>query len=169
MYNILFEELGASLGHGGYLKLGDKSDEMTVDAVVRQLKVTPRTLRYYEEIGLITPASRSSGGHRLYNQKNIERVTQILSLKEDLGFSLDEIREILDAEKSLETLRETFKQNRHNYNSQKDAVDKYIVVLRSLIGKMDAKIKNLSSMRNTYQERLDRSLKFIEDNGASQE
>lgn len=142
--------------------MGDISEEMTVDAVVRQLKVTPRTLRYYEEIGLITPA-RSSGGHRLYNERNIDRVKQILSLKEELGFSLDEIRSILDAQKSLETLREAFRQNSHDYDSQKDAVDQSIIVLRSLISKMDAKIENLSAMRNTYQERLDRSLQFIED------
>lgn len=142
--------------------MGDISEEMTVDAVVRQLKVTPRTLRYYEEIGLITPA-RSSGGHRLYNERNIDRVKQILSLKEELGFSLDEIRAILDAQKSLETLREAFRQNSHDYDSQKDAVDQSIIVLRSLISKMDAKIENLSAMRNTYQERLDRSLQFIED------
>lgn len=137
-----------------------KETEMTIDAVVRQLNVTPRTLRYYEEIGLITPASRSSGGHRLYNQTNIDRVKQIISLKQELGFSLDEIKEILSAEKSLETLKETFRQKDDGDDSRRDVTNKSIEVLQALIDKMDAKIQSVSSLRNTYQERLDRVVKF---------
>lgn len=142
----------------------EKEIEMTVDAVVRQLNITPRTLRYYEEIGLITPASRSSGGHRLYNQTNVDRVKQIIGLKQELGFSLDEIKEILNAEKSLETLKETFRKNNNGEDSQKEIADRYIEVLQQLIYKMDAKIQSVSSLRNTYQERLDRVLKAQKSN-----
>lgn len=136
---------------------------MTVEDVVSQLRVTPRTLRYYEEIGLITPAGRSSGGHRLYDQPNIDRLQQIFRLKDHLGFTLQEIREILDAEESLEGLRETFRQNNQSLSSQQTSIDKYIDVLNTLVAKMDAKIESISTMRNTYQERLERSQKFRDD------
>lgn len=148
----------------GVMKMGENSmTEMTVDAVVRQLNVTPRTLRYYEEIGLIKPCARSSGGHRLYNQANVEHVKQIMGLKEVLGFSLDEIREILDAERSLDSLRDTFRQAKENLDTQMTVVDTYIRLLEDLIRKMDAKIENIASMRTMYQERLERSLRFREE------
>ncbi|GMA63136.1 MerR family transcriptional regulator [Alicyclobacillus fastidiosus] len=136
---------------------------LTVEAVVRQLGVTPRTLRYYEEVGLITPTARTSGGHRLYDQSTIDRLEQILRLKENLGFSLQGIREILDAEQSLECLRQTFRQGGQTEDEQRSVVDRYIEVLGELIDKMDKKIESITAMRNMYQERLDRSIRFRDE------
>ena len=64
------------------LKIGD---------VARLVGTTPRTIRYYEEIGLLPPAAdRPSGGHRAYGQAEVERLREILRLKELLGVSLDD-------------------------------------------------------------------------------
>lgn len=54
-----------------------------------------RTVRYYEEVGLVTPTDRTSGGFRLYTDDDIERLALAKDLK-PLGFSLDEMRELLD-------------------------------------------------------------------------
>ncbi|KYP81779.1 hypothetical protein AYW79_09120 [Ferroacidibacillus organovorans] len=137
--------------------------ELTVEAVLRQLPLTPRTLRYYEEVGLIAPSSRTSGGHRLYDQKTVERLQQILRLKENLGVSLQEIREILDAEQALDALRQSFHQNRQDHERQLEYTDRYIEVLRQLIEKMDEKIESVTAMRDRYQERLQKSLYFREN------
>lgn len=136
---------------------------MTVEAVVRQLGVTPRTLRYYEEVGLITPTARTSGGHRLYDQRTIDQLAQILRLKEHMGFSLQEIKDILEAEKSLDELRQSFQESGADRNKQRDVVLRYIQVLRGVIGKIDAKLENLSKMRDTYQDQLERSIRFLQD------
>ena len=56
-----------------------------------------RTLRYYEEVGLLEPSSRSSGGERRYSTTDIERVLRIRELKSLMGFNLDEIKGILAA------------------------------------------------------------------------
>ena len=54
-----------------------------------------RTVRYYEEVGLVTPTDRTSGGFRLYNDEDLERLELARDLK-PLGFSLDQMRELLD-------------------------------------------------------------------------
>ncbi|WP_313801323.1 MerR family transcriptional regulator [Cytobacillus sp.] len=56
--------------------------------------VTVRTLRYYDEIGLIRPASKTEGGHRLYTNEEIKKLQQVQFLKK-VGFTLDEIKNML--------------------------------------------------------------------------
>jgi DNA-binding transcriptional MerR regulator len=54
-----------------------------------------RTVRYYEEFGLVAPSKRTTGGFRLYNEADVERLELIKQMK-PLGFSLEEMRELLD-------------------------------------------------------------------------
>ncbi len=64
---------------------------MTVGEVAKKMGVTVRTLQYYDEEGLFSPSSESEGGRRLYNDKDVIHLYQILSLKH-LGFSLEDIK-----------------------------------------------------------------------------
>lgn len=64
---------------------------MTVGEVAKKMGVTVRTLQYYDEEGLFSPSSESEGGRRLYTDKDVIKLYQILSLKH-LGFSLDDIK-----------------------------------------------------------------------------
>ncbi|KVV55217.1 MerR family transcriptional regulator [Burkholderia cepacia] len=66
---------------------------LTVSDAASRLGVTPRTLKYYEERGLVTP-SRSEGRYRLYDEADLERFARILRLRA-LGFSLHGITEML--------------------------------------------------------------------------
>jgi len=56
--------------------------------------VSTRTIKYYEELGLVSPENRSPGGFRLYNASDVERLQRILRLK-GMGFSLAAVREFL--------------------------------------------------------------------------
>ena len=69
------------------------SELLTVRDAAERLSVTPRTLKYYEERGLVTP-SRSEGRYRLYDENDLERFGRILRLR-SLGFSLHGIVEML--------------------------------------------------------------------------
>ena len=60
--------------------------------------LTPRTLHYYDEIGLLVPSERLAGGQRLYAAADLERIEEIKELKRLLGLSLSEIKRLLDAE-----------------------------------------------------------------------
>lgn len=67
---------------------------MTAGAAAKKMGVTVRTLQHYDREGLLPPSAISEGGRRLYTDKDIIRLHQILSLKH-LGFSLDDIRDRL--------------------------------------------------------------------------
>lgn len=68
---------------------------MKVGTLAKKTGLTVRTLHYYEEIGLMSPAQRSEKGYRLYGFDEVQRLQQVLSLQQ-LGFSLEEIRMLLD-------------------------------------------------------------------------
>jgi len=65
-----------------------------IGGVAERLGVSTRTIKYYEELGLVSPENRSPGGFRLYNASDIERLRRILRLK-GMGFSLAAIREFI--------------------------------------------------------------------------
>lgn len=67
---------------------------MTIGKAALLLNVNPRTLRFYDQIGLVHPSCRSEGGYRLYSPEDIERFKFIIRAKE-LGLTLEEIRSIL--------------------------------------------------------------------------
>lgn len=64
---------------------------MTVGEVAKKMGVTVRTLQYYDKEGLLSPSAESEGGRRLYTDKDLIILHQIISLK-SLGFSLDDIK-----------------------------------------------------------------------------
>ncbi len=68
-----------------YWKVGD---------IAKLTGLTVRTLRFYDQIGLFSPSGQTESGHRLYNELDLSRLHQILSLKE-LGLSLEEIKSVL--------------------------------------------------------------------------
>jgi DNA-binding transcriptional MerR regulator len=82
------------------------SAEMRIGEVARLAGTTPRTIRYYEEIGLLPAAgSREPGAHRIYAEADVERLTELLRLKDLLGLSLEELKELVEAEGARAELR----------------------------------------------------------------
>jgi DNA-binding transcriptional MerR regulator len=72
--------------------------------VAQQVGVTTRTLRYYQELGLLDPG-QSPGGSRRYSDADAARLRRIIELRSVMGFDLERIREILDSEDRLAQLR----------------------------------------------------------------
>src|SRR6266550_5384017 len=70
----------------------------TIEQVAARTGLTKRTLRYYEEVGLLPPTDRTEGNYRRYSEEDIQRLQRIKNLRDLLGFSLAEIRELLNAE-----------------------------------------------------------------------
>jgi MerR family transcriptional regulator, repressor of the yfmOP operon len=79
---------------------------LRIGDVARLAGTTPRTIRYYEEIGLLpaTPA-RLSGQHRLYTEAEVERLREVMRLKHLLGVSLEELKTLLSAEEARAEVR----------------------------------------------------------------
>ncbi len=79
---------------------------LRIGEVAEQLGTTPRTIRYYEEYGLLPSGDdRPSGGHRTYSSEDVERIRELIRLKELLGVSLDELRALIGAEEARAALR----------------------------------------------------------------
>lgn len=105
-----------------------------IGSAARELGINPKTIRYYEEIGLIPPAQRNETGYRLYAQADIDRIAFILRARE-LDFSLDDIGEIL-------ALRE-----------DGEAPCLYVTELVQMqLAVIDAKINALNQLRNELKE-----------------
>ncbi|WP_136796290.1 MULTISPECIES: MerR family transcriptional regulator [Desulfosediminicola] len=109
-----------------------------IGELAKRLNITTRTIRYYEEIGLMGSSERLGGGTRTYNQDDVLRLKFILKLKQ-LGISLKEIQELSDI----------FDINAQNFNT---ITPKLIEILDQHISKVDEKMASLSSLRNDIVE-----------------
>ncbi|WP_176953674.1 MerR family transcriptional regulator [Streptomyces indicus] len=75
---------------------------MQIGEVAARTELSLRTIRHYEETGLVTPSARSQGGFRLYTEADVARLMVIRRMK-PLGFTLEQMRELLDATDRLDT------------------------------------------------------------------
>src|SRR4051794_41743467 len=79
---------------------------LRIGEVAKLAGTTPRTIRYYEEIGLLPAAGgREPGAHRTYAEADVDRLTELLRLKDLLGLSLEELKELVEAEGARAELR----------------------------------------------------------------
>jgi DNA-binding transcriptional MerR regulator len=91
------ESPAETAAHGESLRIGD---------VAKLVGTTPRTIRYYEEIGLLPEApARPSGRHRLYSEAEVERLREVMRLKDLLGVSLEQLKTLLSAEEARAEVR----------------------------------------------------------------
>jgi MerR family transcriptional regulator, repressor of the yfmOP operon len=79
---------------------------LRIGDVAKLAGTTPRTIRYYEEIGLLPEApARASGQHRLYTESEVERLREVMRLKDLLGVTLEELKTLLAAEEARAIVR----------------------------------------------------------------
>jgi len=84
---------------------------LRIGEVADLLGTTPRTIRYYEEIGLLPGATdREQGKHRCYTDADVDRVREIMRLRDLLGLSLEEVSALLEAEDARAQLRREIQQ-----------------------------------------------------------
>lgn len=69
-------------------------EQMQIGEVAERTGLSLRTIRYYEEVGLVVPSARSQGGFRLYTEPDIDRL-QLIKRMKPLGFQLEEMRDLL--------------------------------------------------------------------------
>ncbi len=105
---------------------------MTVGEAAKKIGVTVRTLQYYDKEGLLSPSEKSEGGRRLYTNKDLVMLHQIVSLK-SLGFSLEDIKQNL---KSLETP-----------NDVAQALTEQAEVIKSEIEKLSVSLKAIEQLK----------------------
>jgi DNA-binding transcriptional MerR regulator len=84
---------------------------LRIGEVAELTGTTPRTIRYYEEIGLLPGAGdRAQGKHRCYTEADITRIKEIVRLRDLLGLSLEQLSQLLEAETARAELRREYQQ-----------------------------------------------------------
>jgi MerR family transcriptional regulator, repressor of the yfmOP operon len=81
------------------------ADAFRIGEVAERTGLTPRTIRYYEEIGLLPSAERRKGEHRLYDDADVERLQELKRLRDLLNLSLDELKQLVEAEEARAAIR----------------------------------------------------------------
>lgn len=124
-----------------------------IGEVADRTGVTQRTLRFYEEKGLLRPPERMDGGFRLYSDADVERIASIRNMQSLLGLSLAEIKEMVEADELRAQMRATFRPDRElparleRVGIIREAIQRQLVIV-------DHKLGALSEMRRELGERL---------------
>jgi MerR family transcriptional regulator, repressor of the yfmOP operon len=113
----------------------DEPRLLRIQEVAADTGLTPRSIRYYEELGLLRPAGRSQGAYRLYDASDRERLRFIRGLRDDAGFSLAEIHLLLEDEDARIRDRERFR--------EAGDADEKRAILRGLIDRVDRQVATL--------------------------
>ena len=138
---------------GADLRIGD---------VARLVGTTPRTIRYYEEIGLLEGAAqRPSGSHRLYSEQDLERLREVMRLRELLGVSLDELKTLLAAEEARAELRTQLRRDdvapecrRELLNEALGHIERQLGLVRRRAGELAKLEAELADKRRLVRKRL---------------
>jgi MerR family transcriptional regulator, repressor of the yfmOP operon len=135
---------------------------LRIGEAARLVGTTPRTIRYYEEIGLLpTGAGRESGRHRVYGEREVERLRDALRLKELLGVSLDELKTLLEAEEARAALRDEWQhaepgaeRRREILGESRRLIDRQLALVRRRRDEIAALEDELTTKRRLVMRRL---------------
>lgn len=148
-------EESRAAGDGGASTDARPPGSMLIGEVAERTGLTQRTLRYYEEIGLLPPAPRLEGGFRLYSEADVQRLSQIRELKQLLGFSLLEIKEMVEADEERRGLREAYHREADPAARRAHAA-RALELARSQLAKLDHHLAALQEMRQRVECRVRR-------------
>ncbi len=144
-----------------YLQIGE---------VAERTGVTQRTLRFYEEKGLLRPPGRMEGGFRLYSEEDVKRVEMIRRLQHLLGVSLADIKEMVDAQEMLRELRAQYRPESGVEEKRRQLV-KAIDVVQAQYAIVKQKCEQMEEMKGQLEERLntfDRWMKELDRLGVKE-
>jgi MerR family transcriptional regulator, repressor of the yfmOP operon len=139
---------------------------LRIGEVARLLGTTPRTIRYYEEIGLLPAEERESGRHRLYTESDVERLRELLRLKHLLGVSLEELKALVEAEDARAALRDEWRKGgketrpREILDEAIGHIGRQLELVRSRRAQLEGLEAELARRRRELRERL-RSLDSV--------
>lgn len=123
-------------------------DRMRIGDLTERAGVTPRTVRYYESIGLLPPGEREGHGQHSYTEETLARLRKIDQLKK-LGLSLDEIRDVIDL-----------------YFTDPSGIQpkqKVLAILRHHLAEADQKIAAFQQFRADVQAHIERFERWLEE------
>jgi DNA-binding transcriptional MerR regulator len=124
-----------------------------IQEAAAEVGLTARSVRYYEEVGLLRPAGRSEGLYRLFDESDLERLRFIKGLRDDAGFSLAEIAQLLEDEAARERDRAAFHatadpaERKRILRARMSSFDRQIETLRRKIARLQLMVEGTEARR----------------------
>jgi MerR family transcriptional regulator, repressor of the yfmOP operon len=134
---------------------GDEQTYYTIEQVATRTGLTKRTLRYYEEVGLLPPTGRTEGNYRRYSESDVQRLERIKELRDLLGFSLSDIRDLLQVEEEREQIRMAYRQE-IEATAKIAQLDRADELIREQLHLIEQRLRGLDQMRTSLLVRLER-------------
>jgi DNA-binding transcriptional MerR regulator len=132
-------------------------ERLRIGEVARRLGVTTRTIRYYEEIGLLGPAGeREAGRHRSYGEEEVERLRDALRLKSLLGLTLEELGEVLEAEEARAARREEWQHADPDPARRHELLDEALTYVERQLGLVRRRREEIDALESELVERRER-------------
>jgi DNA-binding transcriptional MerR regulator len=146
--------------------MGDDEQRYRIGEVAELVGTTPRTIRYYEEFGLLAaPPEHEKGRHRTYDDADVRRLQELIRLRDLLGVSLEELKSLVEAEEARAVLRERWhhsegeadreailEQARGHVTAQLELVRSRRAALDGLEAELAAKLERLTARLRELQE-----------------
>lgn len=133
---------------------------LRIQEVAAETGLTPRSIRYYEEMGLLEPAARSEGAYRLFDASDLERLRSIKELRDEAGFSLAQIGQLLEDEAARERNRERFRstqdprERRAILEDARERVEHQIDILEAKAARLTSMIESARTRRAHLDQHL---------------
>jgi DNA-binding transcriptional MerR regulator len=124
-----------------------------IGEVAERAGVTTRTIRYYEELGLLGTGERTKGAHRVYTEADVARLEELIRLRDLLGLTLDELVELVEAEEARAALRNRWAESASD-DERVRIVDAAISLAERQLELVQARQQRLSEFADELVEKL---------------
>jgi len=138
---------------------------LRIGEAAEQAGVSTRTVRYYEQVGLLEDVDRSPGGTRRYSTRDVETLLRIRELQALMGFDLDQIRTIIQAERRMDELRTEWNRASLSTSRQRAILAEAGALNDELRAQVDAKIAELQGFRADLDRKRARHREVARERG----
>jgi DNA-binding transcriptional MerR regulator len=131
---------------------------LRIGEIAERSGVTPRTSRYYEELGLLPRSERELGKHRSYTEADVDRVRELKRLRDLLGLSLDELGAMIVAEDSRADVRRRYSET-ESPEEQRALLDEALPHIETQIELVRGRIAALRELESELVEKRKKVLR----------
>jgi DNA-binding transcriptional MerR regulator/AcrR family transcriptional regulator len=136
---------------------------LSIGAAAARTGVTERALRYYQQLGLLTPCASTPGGMRRYSEQDLERVARIRQLQTLLGLNLDEIAVVLGNEDRMAQIRDTYHHEQTSDDQRRDLAAESLRLQQELRGTVQAKRQAIENFMADLDARIFRTRDLLDE------
>jgi DNA-binding transcriptional MerR regulator len=136
-------------------------ERFRIGEVAERVGVTTRTIRYWEELGLLGAATRLKGAHRLYTEADVKRLEELIRLRDLLGLSLEELVELAEAQEARAVLRDQWEETVSDRERAR-----LVTAAIAVIGRQLELVRGRQQRLSEFAEELAEKLRLLHDRQA---